>query len=144
MPLADGAQLGPYEVLARLGAGGMGEVYRARDTKLGREVALKILAPALAGDPQYMARFQREAQVLASLNHPHIATVHGLEESEGVRALSPRELFGIHILAQIAGRNDFPFEAAADGKRFLVNTVIGEESEIPLIVVQNRLAGVKR
>src|ERR1051326_9094177 len=87
MPLATGAQLGPYEVLAPLGAGGMGEVYRARDTKLGREVALKVLAPALAGDPQYMARFQREAQVLASLNHPHMATVHGLEECEGVRAL---------------------------------------------------------
>ena len=65
----------------------MGEVYRARDTKLGRDVALQVLSPALAGDAQYMAGFQREAQVLASLNHPHIATVHGLEESDGVRAL---------------------------------------------------------
>src|SRR5437667_2242516 len=87
MPLSAGMRLGPYEVLAPLGAGGMGEVYRAKDTALGREVALKVLSPALAGDSQYMARFEREAQVLASLNHPHIATLHGLEESGGIRAL---------------------------------------------------------
>src|ERR1051326_2115158 len=87
MPLDTGMRVGSYEVVAPLGAGGMGEVYRARDTRLGRDVALKVLSPALAGDAQYMARFQREAQVLASLNHPYIATVHGLEESDGVRAL---------------------------------------------------------
>jgi serine/threonine protein kinase len=78
MPLEAGTRLGPYVVTATLGAGGMGEVFRARDMKLGRDVALKVLSPALAGDAQYMARFQREAQVLASLNHPHIATVYGL------------------------------------------------------------------
>ena len=85
--MAAGTRLGPYEILSPLGAGGMGEVYRARDTTLGRDVALKILSPALAGDSQYMARFQREAQVLASLNHPNIAILHGLQESDGVRAL---------------------------------------------------------
>lgn len=87
MSLASGTKLGPYEIFAPLGAGGMGEVYRARDAKLGRDVALKVLAAAFAGDPQRMARFQREAQVLASLNHPNIAAIYGLEESGGVRAL---------------------------------------------------------
>jgi serine/threonine protein kinase len=87
MPLAIGTKLGSYEILAPLGAGGMGEVYRARDNKLGRAVALKVLPATLAGDAAYMARFQREAQVLASLNHPHIASIYGLEESGGVRAL---------------------------------------------------------
>jgi serine/threonine-protein kinase len=87
MTLGTGTKLGPYEVLSPLGAGGMGEVYRAHDTKLNREVALKVLPQAFAADPQRMARFQREAQVLASLNHPHIAAIYGLEESAGVRAL---------------------------------------------------------
>jgi len=79
MPLPLGARLGPYEILAPLGAGGMGEVYRARDSKLNRDVAIKILPSALAGDTDYLTRFQREAQVLASLNHPNIAAIYGLE-----------------------------------------------------------------
>ena len=79
MPLAPGDKLGPYEILAPLGAGGMGEVYRARDTKLNRDVAIKVLPASLANDADYLARFQREAQVLASLNHPNIATIYGLE-----------------------------------------------------------------
>src|ERR1700694_3235608 len=87
MPLTPGSRLGPYEILSALGAGGMGEVYRARDTKLGRDVALKILPDTFAADPERLARFQREAQVLASLNHPHIGAIYGLEESDGVRAL---------------------------------------------------------
>jgi serine/threonine-protein kinase len=87
MPLAAGTKLGPYEVLSPLGAGGMGEVYRARDTRLGRDVALKVLPAAMAHDVERMARFQREAQVLASLNHPNIAAIYGLEESSHVRAL---------------------------------------------------------
>jgi eukaryotic-like serine/threonine-protein kinase len=81
MSLAAGTKLGPYEILSPLGAGGMGEVYRARDTKLGREVALKVLPQAFAADADRMARFQREAQVLASLNHPNIAAIYGLEDS---------------------------------------------------------------
>ena len=87
MVLTLGSRLGPYEILLLLGAGGMGEVYQARDTKLGRDVALKVLPEALAKNPERMARFQREAQVLASLNHPNIAAIYGLEESGGVRAL---------------------------------------------------------
>src|SRR5580704_9992129 len=80
MPLAVGDRFGPYEILAPLGAGGMGEVYRARDTKLKREVAVKVLPDSFAGDPERMARFQREAEVLASLNHPNIAQIYGVED----------------------------------------------------------------
>jgi Tol biopolymer transport system component len=80
MTLAAGAKLGPYEILAPIGAGGMGEVYRARDTKLKRDVALKVLPEAFARDPERMARFQREAEVLASLNHPNIAAIYGVED----------------------------------------------------------------
>lgn len=82
MPLAPGTQLGPYEIVGPLGVGGMGEVYRARDSKLGREVALKVLPAAFAADVERMARFRREAQVLASLNHPNIAAVYGLEDGD--------------------------------------------------------------
>ena len=87
MPLNPGTTLGPYHVTAKIGEGGMGEVYRARDTKLDREVALKILPEAFASDPDRLVRFQREAQVLASLNHPGIAAIYGLEEAEDTRAL---------------------------------------------------------
>ena len=87
MPIQSGTHLGPYEILGAIGAGGMGEVYRARDPKLGRDVAIKVLPEAFARDAERMARFQREAKVLASLDHPNIATIHGLEESEGTRAL---------------------------------------------------------
>ena len=80
MPLSVGDKLGHYEVLSLLGQGGMGEVYRARDTKLKREVAIKVLPEVFARDPERMARFQREAEVLASLNHPNIATIHGVED----------------------------------------------------------------
>jgi len=80
MALASGTRLGPYEILAPLGAGGMGEVYRARDSKLAREVAIKILPDALAQDPDRLARFEREARVLASLNHPNIAQIYGIED----------------------------------------------------------------
>src|ERR687892_2476910 len=87
MTLTPGTRLGPHEVTAEIGKGGMGEVYRARDSKLKREVALKVLPADVATDPERLARFQREAEVLASLNHPHIAHVHGLEEADGLRAL---------------------------------------------------------
>ncbi|MDE3188661.1 MAG: serine/threonine-protein kinase [Acidobacteriota bacterium] len=84
---ASAQQIGPYQVIARIGEGGMGEVYRARDSRLNRDVALKILPRAFATDPQRMARFEREAQLLASLNHPKIAAIYGLEESGATRAL---------------------------------------------------------
>ena len=87
MPLSAGTHLGPYEILALIGKGGMGEVYCARDTKLKRDVALKILPASFARDPDRMARFQREAEVLASLNHPNIAAIYGIEQSDGIHAL---------------------------------------------------------
>jgi eukaryotic-like serine/threonine-protein kinase len=87
MTLTPGTRLGPYEIVAPLGAGGMGEVYRATDTKLRRHVALKVLPMLLSSDPQRMARFEREAQFLAALNHPNIAGIYGLEDSAGISAL---------------------------------------------------------
>ena len=87
MSLAPGARLGSYEILSAIGAGGMGEVYRARDTRLGRDVAIKILPEHFADDTDRVARFQREAQVLASLNHPHIAQIYGIEQRPSGSAL---------------------------------------------------------
>ena len=87
MSLQPGTTLGPYQVTAKIGSGGMGEVYRARDTKLDRDVALKVLPQALTEDPDRLARFEREAKVLASLNHPNIRHIYGLEEAEGQKAL---------------------------------------------------------
>jgi len=85
--LSTGARLGPYEITATLGAGGMGEVYRACDTQLNRDVAVKVLPERFAVDPDRLARFKREAQILASLNHPNIAAIHGYEGSTSVHAL---------------------------------------------------------
>jgi eukaryotic-like serine/threonine-protein kinase len=110
MPLSTGDRLGPYQILGPLGAGGMGEVYRALDTKLNREVAVKVLPAALANDAQYMARFEREAQTLAALNHPNIATVYGIEQGalvmelvEGANLSGPLPLDeAIPIFRQIA------------------------------------------
>src|SRR5688500_475468 len=87
MLLAAGARVGGYEIVGALGAGGMGEVYRARDTKLNRDVALKVLPESFALDPDRLARFTREAQVLASLNHPHIGAIYGFEEIQDQRFL---------------------------------------------------------
>ena len=87
MALEPGSSLGAYSVIAKIGEGGMGEVYQARDTKLDRDVALKVLSEAFTSDPDRLARFEREAKVLASLNHPNIGTIYGLEEAEGVKAL---------------------------------------------------------
>ena len=87
MALQVGSRLGHYDVTALIGEGGMGQVYRATDTELGRDVALKILPDAFAADPDRLARFQREAQVLASLNHPNIAAIYGIETSDDTQAL---------------------------------------------------------
>ena len=87
MTLAAGTRLGPYQIFDLIGAGGMGEVYRARDTKLGRDVALKILPESVTYNHERLARFQGEAQVLASLNHPHIAQIHRLDEANGTHFL---------------------------------------------------------
>ena len=87
MSLGPGARLGSYEIVALIGAGGMGEVYRAHDDRLNRDVAIKALPAAFAVDPDRLMRFRREAQLLASLNHTNIAAIYGLEESDGVSAL---------------------------------------------------------
>jgi eukaryotic-like serine/threonine-protein kinase len=87
MAVAPGTRVGPYEILAAIGAGGMGEVYRARDVKLGRDVAIKVLPEAFARNPERMARFEREAKALASLDHPNIASIYGLEDSGPSHAL---------------------------------------------------------
>jgi serine/threonine protein kinase len=84
MRLAAGTRLGPYEISAPLGAGGMGEVYRARDTRLGREVAVKVLPASLSSSPEVRARFEREARTVSSLNHPHICTLHDVGRAPGV------------------------------------------------------------
>ena len=86
MPLTPASRIGPYEITSVLGAGGMGEVYRARDVKIGRDVALKILPDLVANDPDRLARFDREAKTLGALNHPHIAQIYGFEQSAGARA----------------------------------------------------------
>jgi eukaryotic-like serine/threonine-protein kinase len=98
-----GRRFGVYSIEARIGAGGMGEVYRARDTKLGRDVAIKVLPPHLTADPDRRARLTREARVLATLNHPHIAQVYGLEESDGVQALVMELVSGETLADIIAG-----------------------------------------
>ena len=83
-----GCTLAHYEITAAIGAGGMGEVFRVTDTKLGRAVALKVLPPEMAGDPERLTRFQREARAVAALNHPHIVTIYSVEEVEGVHFLT--------------------------------------------------------
>ena len=111
MALATGVRCGPYEITAKIGAGGMGEVYRARDTKLDRDVALKILPEAFASDPERLARFEREAKILAALNHPHIAHIHGLEESGCVRALVLEFVDGPTLADRIA-QGSIPIDEA--------------------------------
>jgi serine/threonine protein kinase len=111
LALTPGTRLGPYEILSALGAGGMGEVYRAHDTKLNRDVALKILPDAFASDPDRLARFTREARMLAALNHPHIAHIHGLEDAASVCALVMELVEGEDLTERIA-RGPIPLDEA--------------------------------
>jgi serine/threonine protein kinase len=109
--LVPGARLGTYEILSLLGTGGMGEVYRAHDRKLDRDVAIKMRSEALAADPDRIARFEREAKTLAALNQPHIAQIYGLEESNGVRALV-MELVDGATLADRLAQGPIPIDEA--------------------------------
>jgi hypothetical protein len=111
LPLTPGTRLGPYEITAAIGEGGMGQVFRARDTKLNRDVALKVLPESFAKDADRLARFTREAQTLASLNHPQIAAIYGLEETGGVRALV-MELVEGEDLSQRIARGAIPLDEA--------------------------------
>jgi eukaryotic-like serine/threonine-protein kinase len=111
MPLSPGVRLGPYEILDAIGAGGMGEVYRARDARLGRDIAIKVLPPSFAAIAQSTARFERDAQVLASLNHPGIASIFGVEESNGVHGIV-MELVEGPTLADRLHQGSIPLEEA--------------------------------
>ena len=106
-----GARLGHYDVTALIGEGGMGQVYRATDTQLGRDVALKILPDAFPADPDRLARFQREAQVLASLNHPNIAQIHGIEKNDDTQALVLELVEGPTLADRIA-KGPIPLDEA--------------------------------
>nr|MBA3949087.1 serine/threonine protein kinase [Acidobacteriota bacterium] len=112
MSLPEGTRLGSYRILAPLGAGGMGEVYRARDTSLDRDVAIKILPPAFAADAERLARFEREAKTLASLSHPNIAGVFGIEAYEGGRALVMELVEGENLAERIARGGALPLNDA--------------------------------
>jgi serine/threonine protein kinase len=111
MSMQAGVRIGPYEILGALGAGGMGEVYRARDTRLNRDVAIKILPDLFAADADRVARFQREAHVLASLNHPHIAQIYGLEDAGSTKALI-LELVEGPTLADLIAKGPIPLDEA--------------------------------
>src|SRR4029450_6195840 len=100
--IADGTRIGVYEITGFIAAGGMGEVYRARDRKLGRDVALKILPSGFVADPDRRARFEREARLLASMNHPHIATIYGFVDAAGVHALALELVEGDTLADRIA------------------------------------------
>src|SRR5205809_202137 len=113
MTLATGTKLGPYEIVALLGAGGMGEVYRAKDTRLGREVALKVLPEAFARDSDRLARFEREARTVAGLNHPNIVVLYSVEEDNGVRFLT-MELIEGQSLDRLVSPGGLPFARVLD------------------------------
>jgi len=136
MPLGAGARLGPYEILSAIGAGGMGEVYRARDTRLKRDVALKTLPESFAADPDRLARFQREAEVLASLSHTNIAGIYGLEESDDIRALVMELVEGPHARG--------PHRTRTYPDRFLMITPVDDVVSPPITIVLNWDAALKK
>ena len=113
MPLEQGARFGPYEIVAPIGAGGMGEVYKARDTRLDRTVALKILPPHIAAREDFRARFEREARAVSSLNHPHICTLFDVGKQDGVEFLVMEHLEG-ETLADSAPARALPPDQAAN------------------------------
>ncbi len=115
--------LGNYEILSPIGAGGMGEVYRARDPRLGRDVAIKVLPEAFSGDPQRLARFQREAQALAALNHPHIAAIYGLEEAGGIRFLVLELVPGETLATELHSRGALPLQEVLEISRQLAGAL---------------------
>src|SRR5260221_4068449 len=127
MPLTAGARIGSYEIVSALGVGGMGEVYRAHDSRLKRDVALKVLPEAMAQDPDRVARFQREAELLATLNHPNIAAVYGLEQSpssagEPTTAIA-MELVDGQTLADRIARGPLPIDDALDIARQIADAL---------------------
>ncbi len=149
MALAPGTRLGAYEIVALIGSGGIGEVYRARDSRLNRDVAIKVLPADVAADHDRLARFEREAQVLASLNHRNVANIYGLEDSSGTPALVMELVEGptladrivkgaIHDALPIAKQTAEGLEAdvTPDGQRFLINGPPADPGP-PMTVVLN-------
>ncbi len=146
MTLTAGTRLGPYEILSAIGVGGMGEVYRARDTKLDRDVAIKVLPEAFVADPERVARFQREAKTLASLNHPNIAAIYGLESQERLR---PHRAEDGQIRGEVSasaragggGPRGRTYDVSNDGQRFLMikDNATGDRASAPasMVVVVN-------
>src|SRR3954464_2842822 len=120
--LVSGTRIGSYEIIDAIGAGGMGEVYRARDTKLRREIAIKILPEMFASDAGRVARFQREAELLATLNHPHTAAIYGTDDSSGVLALV-LELVEGQTLAEGLERGALPLDDVRTSHRQLRSPV---------------------
>jgi eukaryotic-like serine/threonine-protein kinase len=116
MSIKAGTRIGPYEVTSPLGEGGMGVVFRAHDTKLQRDVALKLLPDHFADDPERLARFEREARVLASLNHPNIAQIHGLEESENTRCIVMELVEGATVQGTAEARANSDRRSLADSE----------------------------
>src|SRR5579864_3549541 len=114
MPITVGERLGPYEVLAPIGAGGMGEVWRARDTRLGREVAIKLLPHAVADDPDWLRRFQQEAQTAGTLNHPNLVMIHELGNDGGAPFIAMELLEGETLRAKLAEHARIPIRKAID------------------------------
>jgi len=112
MPISSGTRLGSYEVVAQIGAGGMGEVYQAHDTTLGRDVAIKVVPEAFAHDSERLSRFQREAKMLAALNHPNIATIYGLEHSNGTHFLIMELVSGETLSERVKREGNVPVEEA--------------------------------
>src|SRR6476620_1914810 len=123
MPLLPGVRLGSYEILVRIGAGGMGEVHRARDTRLNRDVAVKVLPERLARDPERLARFHREAQLLAALNHPNIAHVYGFESAGDLHALVMELIDGATLAETLAAGGALPADEALAIARQLVDAL---------------------
>jgi serine/threonine protein kinase len=141
MTLTAGTRLGVYEIIAPLGAGGMGEVYRARDASLGRDVAIKVLPDVFAQDAERLARFEREAKTLASVNHPNIAHVYGLEQADGVRGLVTELVEGPTLADRIA-RGAMPFdEALPIAKQILKDSV--EPPITQIVIAQNWVEELK-
>ena len=130
MTLSPQTKLGPYEILTPIGKGGMGEVYRARDTKLDRDVAIKVLPEEFAANEERLARFEREAKLLASLNHPNIAGIYGLEDSDGVKALVLELVEGL-TLAERIEQGPIPVdEAIAIAKQIAEALEAGHEAGV--------------
>jgi len=162
--LLPGKQIGAYKILALLGRGGMGVVYRARDERLRRDVAIKVLPYSFANDADRLRRFEQEARATSALNHPNILTVHDIGTQDGAPFIVAELLEGEELRAQLKsgamsvhkaleyaqqisrtlGVSNIPFDVTADGQRFLINAVVETEPKAPLTVVVNWAAGVKR